>query len=162
MLIQEPQQAISSTQLPGATSVPSSFEALLPALQFASTFSKTSGRFAPTSILIEIFGTLAAPALAGPITDGILLGLAGHRTTDRDQANGLLKTIRSTKSLRLNGSIESIEVPFIAAEHLILSSNALLPNHPDGIRLTAYHCMHPFLTRQFYASSTSPLTFTEC
>jgi L-serine dehydratase len=159
MLIQEPQQAISSPQLPGATSVPSSVEALPPALQFASAFSKTSSGFSPTSILIEIFGVLAAPATSGPITDGLLLGLAGHRTTDHDQASGLLNTIRSSKSLPLNGSIE---VPFIAAEHLILSPTPLLPNHSDGIRLTAYHCMHPFITRQFYASSTGPLTFTEC
>jgi hypothetical protein len=68
-------------------------------------------------------------------------------------------TSEQPNPLQLNGAIE---VPFIPAEHLILSSFALLPSHPDGIRLTAYHCVHPFVTRQFYASGADTVRFTEC
>ena len=159
MVIQEiPQQDLSNALPPGFGSISPAPEAIAPAFEFASAFSRNSG-FAPTSILIEVFGSLADPAVADSIAAGILLGLAGIETREPDQSEAILEGIRTTKSILLNGWIE---IPFIAAEHLILTPSALMPSHSDGIRLTAYHCMHAFITRQFYASAAGPLSFTEC
>jgi hypothetical protein len=159
MVIQEiPQQETSNPQSPYLGLAPFALEAIAPAYQFASAFSSTSG-FAPTSILIEIFGSLASPDASTSILDGILLGLTGFETSQAHQSDAILENIRTTKSLKLNGSIE---IPFVAAEHLLLSTSALLPTHPDGIRLTAYHCVHPFVTRQFFASGAGAIRFTEC
>jgi hypothetical protein len=150
MVIQEiPQQEASNPQSQGLGLRSPALEASAPAHQFASAFSKTG--FVPTSILIELFGSLASDE----VLDGILLSLCGFETAPPDT---ILQHIRTTKSLKLNGSIE---IPFVPAEHLILSASALLPAHPDGIRLTAYHCVHPFVTRQFYASGADPIRFTE-
>jgi hypothetical protein len=174
MVIQQlaPQSAIDAPQVT-LGSLPFAPEAIAPAHLFASAFSNSPNGFAPTSILIELFGALAHPAAAGQITSGILLGLAGFAPTQSSQpipaeASILLHSIGATKSLRLNNSIE---VPYIASEHLILHPTGLTRAHSEGIRLTAYHCVHPFVTRQFYAS-TSPkppshaggntLSFTEC
>jgi hypothetical protein len=159
MVIQEiPQQETSNSQPPSSGHIPCAPAAIAPAFQFASAFSGTNG-FSPTSILIELFGWLASPDASAPALDGILLGLAGFETEQPNQSDAVLQHIRTAKSLQLNGAIE---VPFIPAEHLNLSSFALLPSHPDGIRLTAYHCVHPFVTRQFYASGADTVRFTEC
>jgi Serine dehydratase beta chain len=174
MVIQEltPQSAFDKTAAsePGLGSLAFAPEAIAPAHLFASAFTGSPAGFAPSSILIELFGALAHPAAASQITSGVLLGLAGFGPglPLQAEAAALLKSIDTHKSLFLN---KSIEVPYIASEHLMLHSASLTPTHPEGIRLTAYHCVHPFVTRQFYAS-TSPnpsshtsgntLTFTEC
>jgi hypothetical protein len=159
MVIQEvPLQSASGAESTPLACSPFAPEALAPALHFASAFSNSSAGFSPTSILIEIFGSLASPGAAGSIADGLLLGLTGVEHLTPEQALASLETIRTTKSLQLNGSLE---LPFIAAEHLILTPTPLAPNQPDGIRLTAYHCVHPFETRQ-YAATINPLRFTEC
>jgi hypothetical protein len=149
-----PPKEVAQVQPPALGAHPFAFEALAPALHFASAFSSTPAGFSPTSLLIEIFGSLAAPGVAGSIAAGLLLGLSGIEPglLTPEQALSALETIRTTKSLQLNGSLE---VPFLDAEHLILT-----PTQPDGIRLTAYHCVHPFETRQ-YIATTNPLSFTE-
>lgn len=148
-------------------SCPFAPEAIAPGREFASAFSLSSPGFTPTSILIELFGALGHPAAAESITNGILLGLAGADPYHPAPVE-TLQTIRSTKSLRLNNSIE---VPYVPSEHLILHPDGLTAAHSEGVRLTAYHCVHPFVTRQFYAT-TSPqpsaqasgntLSFIEC
>lgn len=153
MVIQEaPLQSAPNTELACRTFAP---EALAPAAHFVSGFTASTAGFSPTSILIEIFGALAESADNEAITSGILLGLSGIGSDflTPQQADTLLQTIRTTKSLHLN---DALEVPFIPSEHLVLT-----PSRPDGIRLTAYHCVHPFETRQ-YTATLSPLTFTEC
>lgn len=161
MVIQAvPQKDARLTQSTPPGSLPYKPDALAPAQQFASAFSGTTAGFSPTSILIELFGAIAAPTQADRITAGLLLGLAGqHRNLTAEHALALLDTIRVTKTFQLNGAIE---VPFSRDEHLIVTTTALQPSHPDGIRLTAYHCVHPFVTRQYYATDTNPLRFTEC
>ena len=53
--------------------------------------------------------------------------------------------------------------PYTAeASPVFIPEAGFTPTHPDGVRLTAYHCVHPFVTRQFYATSENPLAFTEC
>nr|WP_255550935.1 serine dehydratase beta chain [Granulicella sp. dw_53] len=129
-------------------------------MNFASAFSGAPAGFSPTSVLIEIFGGIADPAHADRIAAGVLLGLAGqHPSLTAEHALALLDTIRVTKSFQLNGAIE---VPFSPEEHLIVTPTALQPSQPDGIRLTAYHCVHPFVTRQYHATGRDPLSFTEC
>jgi L-serine dehydratase len=91
------------------------------AYQFASGFSSSSG-FAPTSILVELFGSLALTGIGHRTHAGIMLGLSGWRPeqVDPDQIDNLIQDIRTKKSLNLNGSIP---VPFVEAEHLIFHRN---------------------------------------
>ncbi|MCU1322534.1 MAG: L-serine ammonia-lyase [Acidobacteriaceae bacterium] len=164
MVIQE----IPTIRIPETLgSCPFAPEAVAPGREFASAFSLSTPGFTPTSVLIELFGALAHPAAAESITNGILLGLAG--TDPRHFAPGeTIQAIRATRSIQLNNSIE---VPYVPSEHLILHPAGLTAAHSEGIRLTAYHCVHPFVTRQFYAT-TSPkpsaqtsgntLSFFEC
>jgi len=172
MVIQEsPLQDITATQpaqpTPSGSSAPSpetiTLAAIAPAHNFASTLP---ANFTPTSILIEIFGSLALPGIADSMAAGLLLGLAGIQpeffTPGRIAPENIptfLQAIHTASALHLNGSIE---VPYIAVEHLVLHPTGLLPSHPDGVRLTAYHCVHPFVTRQYIASTGTPLGFTEC
>ena len=143
---------ISPSRVPDAptlNTIPSPFS--IAAMRIGHVFaSSLPGSFAPTSILIEIFGALALSGDTGPIASGLILGLAGYRPEHLapNQSMALLETIRATKKLRLNGVIS---LPFIAAEHLILYPAGLHLNHSDGVRLTAYHCIHPLITQQFYA-----------
>jgi hypothetical protein len=143
-------------------------DAIIPGWFFSSTFS--SSGFTPTSILIELFGALAHPSISEQISSGVLLGLAGVDPTEgaSTDADAILRSIPINKSLRLN---HSVAVPFIPSEHLILHNGNLTSAHPEGVRLTAYHCVHPFMTQQFYASIVSSLPhdiggsrlhFTEC
>src|SRR5882762_5281324 len=112
MVIQElTPQIASPTPQPTPGSLPFAPEAIAPARLFASAFSNSPAGFAPTSILIELFGALAHPAAAGQITAGILLGLAGFEPVQPGQpipsaALALLKSISVTKSLQLNNSTE--------------------------------------------------------
>jgi hypothetical protein len=108
-----PPNEVAQAQPPSLGSHP-----VAPALHFATAFSRTPAGFAPTSILIEIFGSLAHPGTPGSIAAGLLLGLTG------------------------------------------IEPRPLTPAQPDGIRLTAYHCVHPLETRQ-YTATTNPLSFTE-
>jgi hypothetical protein len=44
----------------------------------------------------------------------------------------------------------------------ILPARQFTPAHPGGVRLTAYRCVHPLVTCQFYATAGNALTFTDC
>ncbi len=120
------------------------------AYQFASGFSSSSTGFAPTSILVELFGSLALTGIGHRTDVGIMLGLSAWRPdqVDPDQIDDLIREIRTSKILHLNGSLP---IPFVEAEHLIFHRNEFLPGHPNGMRFTAYHCMHPLVTRQYYS-----------
>ncbi len=163
MVIQELQLQDAIQTSPYTAQVSSVFipEAILPARHFASAFSNSGAGFAPTSILIELFGALALSGTAEPIAAALLLGLSGLELDQFTPATAptLLNKIIFTKTLRLSGAIS---VPFLSSEHLVLNQAGLTATHPDGVRLTAYHCVHPLVTRQFYATAESPLAFTEC
>ncbi|MDE3105195.1 MAG: L-serine ammonia-lyase [Acidobacteriota bacterium] len=118
------------------------------AQQFAADIA--SEGFTPTSVLVELFGSLALTGQGHRTDAGILLGLAGWRPDqiDPDAIDGLLQQIRTSHQLLLAGSIA---IPFQESEHLIFHRSAFLPRHPNGMRFTAYHCMHPLVTRQYYS-----------
>ncbi len=119
------------------------------AFQFASSFSATSG-FRPTSIAVELFGSLALTGIGHRTDVAILLGLAGWRPEQVDPAQipGLIDKIRTDKTLFLNGTVP---VRFLETEHLIFHRDQFLPAHPNGMRFTAYHSVHPLITDQYYS-----------
>ena len=136
-------------------------ESILPAFQFSSAFSTG---FAPTAVVIDLYGSLAIPAKAAAIVSGLLLGLSGCHPTriSHHTLFALLNDLHTGKPLHLNGSIP---IPFRPAEHIILHNSGLTPSHPDGIRLTAYHHLHPLVTREYYATPNNgqpQISFTEC
>lgn len=119
------------------------------AFLFASSFSANIG-FTPTSILVELFGSLALTGVGHRTDVGIMLGLSGWRPDhiDPDQIASIIQTIRTTKTIQLAGSIP---VSFVESEHLIFHRKQFLPTRPNGMRFTAYHCMHPLVSKQYYS-----------
>ncbi|HEV2272722.1 MAG TPA: L-serine ammonia-lyase [Acidobacteriaceae bacterium] len=119
------------------------------AREFASGFSATSG-FRPTSILVELYGSLALTGMGHRTDIAILLGLSGWRPEEiePDRIPELVHEIRTNKAILLNASLP---VHFVEQEHLIFRRGEFLPAHPNGMRFTAYHCMHPLVTDQYYS-----------
>ncbi len=94
MVLQEvPLQVNAATVEVSSAFVP---EAALPAFDFASAFSGSSAGFAPTSILIELFGAFAFPGTSDPIASALLLGLSGHRPGNSPQQQQPLSSAGSS------------------------------------------------------------------
>jgi L-serine dehydratase len=119
------------------------------AYQFASNFSATS-EFRPTSIVAELYGSLALTGIGHRTDIAIMLGLSGWRPELIDPAliPELIQEIRANEILSLNGSVP---VHFLETEHLIFHRDEFLPTHPNGMRFTAYHREHPLVTDQYYS-----------
>ena len=117
--------------------------------RFASSFTATSG-FKPTSVVVELYGSLALTGIGHRTDMAILLGLSGWRPEQVDPMliPELIEEIRKNKTLLLNGSVP---VRFLESEHLIFHRDEFLPAHPNGMRFTAYHHIHPLVMDQYYS-----------
>ena len=117
--------------------------------RFASSFSAAGG-FKPTSIVVELYGSLALTGIGHRTDIAILLGLSGYRPEQIDPAiiPGLIEEIRTNRTILLNGAVP---LQFIEAEHLILHRDKFLAAHPNGMRFTAYHRIHPMVADQYYS-----------
>ena len=96
---------------------------------------------AVVSLQAELFGSLAHTGIGHGTDRAILLGLSGQRpdTVDPAAIDGIIADIRSTVSLRLQGSHS---IPFTEAANLIFHRDRMYPTaeatHPNGMRFTAF------------------------
>jgi L-serine dehydratase len=85
----------------------------------------------------HLYGSLAATGVGHGTVSAVILGLAGAepQTVDPDAIPALLADIESTGRLRLLGAGE---VPFDAADDVVLHPEESLPGHPNGMLFEAF------------------------
>jgi L-serine dehydratase len=103
------------------------------------------------SIRIDLFGSLALTGKGHATDDAILLGLCGERpsTIDPDKIALMLEHIRHDNVLNLAGVHE---ISFFENDHMIFNYEENLPEHPNGMRLSAFNALGDLLYTQEYYS----------
>jgi L-serine dehydratase len=118
--------------------------------QFVSELDKTGQLEQVGSVLIELFGSLGATGRGHGTDKAVLLGLEGNQPDQIDPATiePILQRIRSTERLWLLGKQE---IGFHEKESLVFHWRAL-PQHPNGMRFTAYDQVgNPLASKLYYS-----------
>ena len=126
------------------------------ALRFVQGLVATNLLQQTSTVIVDLYGSLALTGI-GHATDGaILLGLLGQApdTVDSTQLPTLLHTIRSTNSLELGGKQA---IRFVEAEHLNFNRNQMYPTpgtttHPNGVRFSALDSSGTVLIQEVFYS----------
>ena len=100
----------------------------------------------------EMYGSLGATGRGHGTPKAVMLGLEGERpqSVDVDAIPGRIEAIRKERLLRLNGDHP---IAFDEKEDLLLYRRKALPQHPNGMRFTAYGSGddNVLLTRIYYS-----------
>ena len=88
-------------------------------------------------VLAELYGSLALTGIGHATDRAVLLGLSGETPEHVDPARVplLIEKIRENRELSLLGSHP---VPFDEAHDLLFQSAIVLPEHPNGMRFSAF------------------------
>lgn len=119
------------------------------ALRFASGFPGAY-RIRPTSVQVDLYGSLALTGMGHRTDVAVLLGLSGWRpeSVDPELIPPLIDEIRMNKTIYLNGALP---IAFEEAEHLIFHRDQFLPAHPNGMRFTAFDGGRLLAKEQYYS-----------
>ena len=143
--------AISVTELFTIGIGPSSSHTVGPMRAAYRFVEKLGGDLAQTTtILVELFGSLALTG-KGHCTDiAILLGLSGWEpeTIDPDQVDIIIVGIRASGKIEIN---KGMRLAFREADHLIFRMGEFLPGHPNGMRFTALAGDRRLLDQVYYS-----------
>lgn len=103
------------------------------------------------SITIELFSSLALTGVGHGTDRALLLGLSGEEpeTINPDHVADKIEAIRRDKVIEVNGEHR---IPFDEAKHLIFNRRAKLPQHPNGMRMTATSSSGEQLEQRVYYS----------
>jgi L-serine dehydratase len=90
------------------------------------------------SVRVILYGSLGLTGKGHGSDKAVILGLEGDKPelVDVDTIEERLAAVRSRGTVRLYGS--ACEVPFAVGEHLIFERKETLPQHPNGMRFTAW------------------------
>ncbi|MTI12379.1 L-serine ammonia-lyase [Sansalvadorimonas verongulae] len=102
-------------------------------------------------VKIELYGSLALTGKGHATDTAVMQGLSGE-TPDRidpDYAVRLIKNIRASKQLQLDGSHP---VPFTEESDLLFLMEEALPQHPNGMTITAFDNAGMVIHRNSYFS----------
>jgi L-serine dehydratase len=85
----------------------------------------------------ELYGSLALTGVGHGTDKALMLGLMGEEPekVDPGKVDSLLGSIRDTRRLRLLGVRE---VPFEESRDLLFHNDVVLPQHPNGMRFSAF------------------------
>ncbi|GAB3630023.1 serine dehydratase [Pandoraea terrae] len=99
----------------------------------------------------ELYGSLGATGKGHGSDKAVLLGLEGELpdSIDPDVIAPRLETIRASRELRLLGSHP---IAFVEKEHLQFFRREALPQHPNGMRFTAFDVAGDVLMKKEYYS----------
>lgn len=102
-------------------------------------------------LTVDLYGSLALTGLGHGTDSAVLLGLAGEEpeTVDVDRIPRTLAAIRDTEEIALLGQHR---VPFRESAHLLFHTTITLPQHPNGMRLTASNAQGKTLMQQLLFS----------
>jgi L-serine dehydratase len=109
-----------------------------------------------TSIIVDLYGSLALTGIGHGTDRAILLGLLGEApdTIDPAQIEAKLDTIRTSGALNLLGRKT---IPFIESQHLLFHRDQMYPtpgivSHPNGTRFTAFDSNNVVLSEEVFYS----------
>lgn len=84
-----------------------------------------------------LYGSLGLTGKGHGSDKAVLLGLSGEKPelVDVDSVETRVAAMRESGTLQLYGTHE---IPFVVGEHLVFERKISLPEHPNGMRFTAY------------------------
>jgi L-serine dehydratase len=99
----------------------------------------------------ELYGSLALTGLGHGTDRALLLGLSGEKPEEVDpaQVDSMVQEIRETKRLKVFGLRE---VRFAEARDLLFHNDEVLPQHPNGMRFSAFDDAGQLLLSEAYFS----------
>src|ERR1700761_4009976 len=99
----------------------------------------------------ELYGSLALTGVGHGTDKALLLGLSGEmpEEVEPSHVDSIVSEIRETKRLRVFGSRE---VVFDEARDLLFHNDMRLPQHPNGMRFSAFDANGDELAREAYFS----------
>ncbi len=121
------------------------------AWRFTQTL-ETQGILPQTSrVVTDLYGSLALTGRGHATDKAVLLGLSGQQpdSVDPDQVEPLVMSIRQNHSLRLAGQKN---IPFNEQTDLLFHFDETLPQHPNGMRYTAFDSGSILLACETYYS----------
>jgi L-serine dehydratase len=88
-------------------------------------------------VRVDLYGSLALTGRGHATDTAVLLGLSGERpdTVDPDGVAALVAGVREQHEIRLAGWLAT---PFDESADLLFHEDETLPQHPNGMRLTAF------------------------
>jgi L-serine dehydratase len=152
-----PETRTSSTPLPWAGLFdlfrigigPSSSHTVGPMIA-AGRFVAQLPRLPYSSIMVDLYGSLALTGKGHATDTAVLLGLLGQKpdTVDPDAVPALLEGLRASGSLRL---WDGLEVPFRRETDIVFHRQQVLPRHANGMAFTATGPGEATVRRVFYS-----------
>lgn len=117
---------------------------------FTRVLRSTGALERTTRVKTELFGSLAATGIGHGTDTAVVLGLAGSdpETLDADAAGGMVADAVSSQRLHLDGQHP---VEFSRDQDVILRMKDSLPEHPNGMRFTAYADQNILEQREYYS-----------
>ncbi|MER6002432.1 L-serine ammonia-lyase [Nonomuraea angiospora] len=98
-----------------------------------------------------LYGSLGLTGKGHGSDKAVLLGLSGEKPelVDVDSIDGRLAEMRESGTVKLYGTHE---IRFVVGEHLVFERKISLPEHPNGMRFTAYDADGGQLREKVYFS----------
>src|SRR5262245_4013015 len=99
----------------------------------------------------DLYGSLALTGRGHATDTAVLLGLMGERpdTVNPDDVGPLVAGVRARQELRLAGRLA---IPFHEATDLLFHERETLPQHPNGMRLSAFTASGDLLAAETFFS----------
>ncbi|MFI6738064.1 L-serine ammonia-lyase [Nonomuraea sp. NPDC050451] len=104
-----------------------------------------------TRVEAILYGSLGLTGKGHGSDKAVLLGLSGEKPelVDVDSIDGRLAEMRESGTVKLYGTHE---IRFVVGEHLVFERKISLPEHPNGMRFTAYDADGEKLREKVYFS----------
>ncbi|MEV4169504.1 L-serine ammonia-lyase [Nonomuraea sp. NPDC049709] len=98
-----------------------------------------------------LYGSLGLTGKGHGSDKAVLLGLSGEKPelVDVDTVDARIAEMRESGTVKLFGTHE---IPFVVGEHLVFERKISLPEHPNGMRFTAYSASGERLREKVYFS----------
>ncbi|MFC5831931.1 L-serine ammonia-lyase [Nonomuraea insulae] len=104
-----------------------------------------------TRVETILYGSLGLTGKGHGSDKAVLLGLSGEKPelVDVDTVDARVAQMRESGTILLYGSHE---IPFVVGDHLVFERKISLPEHPNGMRFTAYAASGELLREKVYFS----------
>ncbi len=124
---------------------------MLAGLQFVELLARSTSADCVHRIAVELFGSLALTGLGHRTDRAVILGLCGEhpRTIDPPSIDARFAAIESSQRLAWLGKFE---IDFNVQRDLIFNCKTFLPQHPNGMRFTAWDAAGMVLVEHEYFS----------
>eukprot|EP01071_Lankesteria_metandrocarpae_P005785 Lankesteria_metandrocarpae@DN4128_c1_g1_i1.p1 len=108
--------------------------------------------FAETSFVrCDLLGSLALTGMGHGTDKAVIVGLSGEEPAlvDPDEADRIFERVKADGTLRL---AKLREIVFLYDDHMVFHYDAEMPQHPNGMKLTAYDSLGDVLYYNEYLS----------